>query len=63
MVVYVDVSGSQAGEVNIWEGIGGVDRFRRPRKRAGVDIGESELGGRGAEAASGGINIKVKHIR
>ena len=62
MVVYVKGPSSQAGEGNIGEGIGGVDQFSRPRKRARVNIGESKLGGAGAETAGRGINIKVKNI-
>ena len=57
MVVYVEVPGSQAGEVNVREGVGGVDRFRRPGKRARVNIGKSKLGGAGTEAAGRGINV------
>ena len=57
MVVYVKVPGSQAGEGDIGDGIGGVDRFCRSWKRAGVDIGECELGGAGAEASGRGINV------
>ena len=63
MVVYVEVPGSQAEEINVGEGVGGVNRFHRPRKRAGVDIGESELGGAGAETAGRGVNVEVKNIR
>ena len=63
VVVYVEVPGSQAGEVDVGEGVGGADRFCRPRERAGVNVGESKLGGVGAETASRGVNIKVKNIR
>ena len=62
VVVYVKVPGNQAGEVNIREGGGGVNRLGGPREGAGVDICESKLGGAGVEAAGGGINIKVKNL-
>ena len=63
MVVYIEVPGSQAGEINIGEGVGGVDLFGSPRQRAGVNIGESELGGADVETAGRGINVKVKNSR
>ena len=63
MVVNVEIPGSQAGDGNIGKGIGGVDRLCRPSKRARVNIGESEIGGAGAEATGRGINVKVKNIR
>ena len=62
MVVYVKVPGNQAGEVNVRESVGGVNRFGGPREGAGVDICESKLGGASAEASGGGINIKVKNL-
>ena len=63
MVVYVKIPGSQGMEIKVGEGIGGVDRLRRPREGARVNVGESELGGAGAETAGRGINVKVEHIR
>ena len=63
MVVYVKVPGSQAGEINVREGVGGVDRFGGPGEGARVNIGKPKLGGASAEAAGRGINIKVKKIR
>ena len=62
MIVYVNVPGSQAGEVNVRKVVGGVNRFGGPREGAGLDLRESKLGGAGAEAAGGGINIKVKNL-
>ena len=62
MIGYVEVSGGQAGEVNVGEGVGGVDRLGGLWEGAGVAIRESKLGGAGAEAAGGGINIEVKNL-
>ena len=50
------------GEGNVREGFRGADRFRGPRKGAGVIIGKSELGGVGAKATGRGINIEVENI-
>ena len=58
MVVYVKVPGSQAGDVNVGEGIGGVDRFGGPREGARVNIGDPKFGGASAEAAGRGINSR-----
>ena len=63
MVVYVKVPGGQAGEINVGEGVGGVDRSCGPGEGARVDISESESGGAGAKATGRGINIKVENIR
>ena len=62
MIVFDKVPSSQAGEVNVREGVGGVNRLGGPREGAAVDVRESKLGGAGAEAAGGGINIKVKNL-
>ena len=63
MVVYVEVPGSQAGEINVGEGVGGVGRFGGPGEGARVNIGKLELGGAGAKAAGRGIKVKVENIR
>ena len=62
MVVNVKVPGNQAGEVNVWESVGGFNRFGGPRKGAGVDIFKSKLSGVGAKAAGRGVNIEVKNL-
>ena len=62
MVVSVKVSGNQAGEINVREGVGGANRFGGPWEGVGVDIRESKLGGAGAEAAGRGVNIKVENL-
>ena len=63
MVVYVKVPGSQAGEINVGEGVEGVDRLDGPGEGASVNIGKSEFGGAGAKASGRVINIKMKMIR
>ena len=62
VVVYVKVPGDQAGEVNVGEGIEGADRFGGPGEGTRVNIRKPKFGGAGAEAASGGKNIKVEDI-
>ena len=62
MVVYVEMPGDQAGEGNVREGVGRVDRFRGRREGAGVNIGESEFDGTSAKAAGRGVNVEVEDI-
>ena len=61
--MYLEVSGSQAGEIKVRKGVGGVDRFGGPREGARVNIGESEIGRTGAETTGRGINIQMKNLR
>ena len=63
MVMYVEVPNNQAGEVNVGEGVGGVNRFGGPGEGARVNIGKPKLGGAGAKAAGRGVDVKVKNIR
>ena len=60
--MYVEVSGNQAGEVNVGEGVGWVDRLRGPREGAGVDIRKSKFGGSGVVATGRGIDVEVTQL-
>ena len=61
-VLYVEVPGNQAGEVNVREGVGRAHRLGGPGEGTGVDVCESKLSGSGVKTTCWGINIEVKDL-
>ena len=62
-VVDVEVAGDQAWESKVLKGNLGRDGSGVVGEYAGVNVGNPKLGGRGAEAAPGGVYVQLDGVK